>query len=97
MLSLCQIILVILTKSTALDKVNAAGDGEGAYAWRCSRECYGPKVRSRFIGLLLRIIGYRFSGELQAAIEAWEKEIRLYEKQTTHNMRNNDNITNNHT
>ena len=48
-------ILVLLTSGRALDKVQGAGEGEGAEAWRSMHEQWEPRSRSRFTALLLAL------------------------------------------
>ena len=74
-------MLALLTKNRALDKVQAAGEGLGA--WRCLQEQWEPKSRSRFTSILLGILNGRFKGDAQNDIESWERDIRSFEKQTS--------------
>ena len=75
-------MLALLTKNRALDKVQAAGEGEGLAAWRGLQEQWEPKSRSRFTSMLLGILNGRFKGDAQNDIESWERDIRSFEKQT---------------
>ena len=76
-------MLAVLTKNRALDKVQAAGEGEGLGAWRGLQEQWEPKFRSRFTSMLLGILNGRFKGDAQIDIESWERDIRSFEKQTS--------------
>ena len=49
-------MLALLTKNRALDKVQAAGEGECLGAWRGLQEQWEPKSRSRFTSMLLGIL-----------------------------------------
>ena len=75
-------MLALLTKNMALDKVQAAGAGEGLAAWRGLQEQWEPKSRSRFTSMLLGILSGRFKGDAHNDIESWERDIRSFEKQT---------------
>ena len=76
-------LLALLTKNQALDKVQAAGEGEGLGAWRGLQEQEELKSRSRFTSMLLGILNGRFKGDAQKDIESWERDIRSFEKQTS--------------
>ena len=76
-------MLALLTKNRALDKVQAAGEGEGLGAWRGLQGQWEPKSRSRFTSTLLGILNGRFKGDAQNDIESWERDIRSFEKQTS--------------
>ena len=75
-------MLALLTKNRALDKVQAAGEGEGLGAWRGLQEQWELKSRSRFTSMLLGILNGRFKGDAQNDIESGERDIRSFEKQT---------------
>ena len=52
---------------------NVQGSGEGgAAALRAVHEQWEPRSRSRFAGMLLSILSYRFAGDAQTAIESFE-------------------------
>ena len=53
-------VLVLLTKGRALDKVQAAGEGEGLHAWRLLHLQFEPHVKSRFVGMLMAILAAKF-------------------------------------
>ena len=72
-----------LSVFNSLDKVQAAGEGEGLGAWRGLKEQWEPKSRSRFASMLLGILNGRFKGDAQNDIESWERDIRSFEKQTS--------------
>merc|ERR1712194_964585 len=79
-------VLVLLTTERALDKVQAAGEGEGALAWRHMHWQWEPRSRSRFTSMLLAILGFRFAGDGQASIEAFQENMREFESQSGHQM-----------
>ena len=76
-------MLALLTKNQALDKVQAAGEGDCLEAWRGLQEQREPKSMSRFTSMLLGILNGRFKGDAQTDIESWERDIRSFEKQTS--------------
>ena len=80
----CQLyyLLCMICKDKALDKVSNSGVGEGFEAWRSFTLEYQPKLASRWVGLLLNILSFRFTGELTTAVEAFEKQIRAFEQQS---------------
>ena len=77
-------VLVLLTHDRALDKVMAAGEGEGLLAWRQMHTQWEPKSRSRFTSMLVSILSSRFAGDAQASLEAFQKNIREFEAQSGH-------------
>ena len=79
-------VLVLLTKFRALDKVQVSGEGEGAMAWRELQDQWEPKSRSRYTSMLLGILNASFKGDAQSDIESWERDLRLFEKQTAYQI-----------
>jgi hypothetical protein len=73
-------ILVMTCRGAALDQVVNAGPSEGATAWRSLCRRFEPKVHTRFAGVLLGILNFDFSGDVLARIEAFERELALYER-----------------
>ena len=69
-----------------LTKCKGAGEGEGAAAWRAMHEQWEPRSRSRFTGMVLCILSYRFTGDAQAAIESFERCIRENESRGSHTV-----------
>ena len=76
--------LVFLVIGRALDKVQGSCEGEGAAARRVVHEQWEPRSRSRFTGLVLSILTFRFSADAQTAIESFERCVRDFEGQSTH-------------
>ena len=70
----------MLCRGPALDRVVNAGNLEGLEAWRQLTLRYEPRVRSRFAGQLLELLNYSFAGDVVARLEALERDIRAYEK-----------------
>ena len=79
-------VLVLLVTGRALDKVQGAGEREGAAAWRAVHEQKETLSWSRFTGMLLSILSYRFTGDAQAAIGSFERCIREYEGQSSYTV-----------
>ena len=67
-------MLALLTKNRALDKVQAAGEGEGLGAWRGLQELWEPKSRSRFTSMLLGNLNGRSRRDAQNDIGSFEKQ-----------------------
>ena len=65
---------------TALDRVVNAGPSEGLRAWQLLVERFDPRLRSRAAGQLLGLLQYDFSGDALAKIEAFERQLSLYEQ-----------------
>ena len=77
-------MLALLTNNRALDKVQAAGEGEGLGAWRGLQDQWEPKSRSRFTSMLFGILSGRFKGDAQNDIESSERDIRFCESWHPH-------------
>ncbi|CAE7244466.1 unnamed protein product [Symbiodinium sp. CCMP2592] len=78
-------LLVMLCRDRALDKLHnagASGRPRGLEALRQLYMEYNPKLSSRYVGLLLEILRYRFEGDLVSCVEAFESKVREYEKQS---------------
>ncbi|CAE7207180.1 RE2 [Symbiodinium natans] len=75
-------VLVMLCRGRALDKLHNCGDNEGVEAYRQLYLEYNPKLNSRYVGLLLEILRYKFEGDLVSCIESFERKVREYEKQS---------------
>ena len=79
-------ILVLLTSGRALDKVQGAGEGEGAEAWRSMHKQWEPISRSRFTALLLALLSKKFQADAQQDIEAFDRDTRTFESQSEHEI-----------
>ena len=75
-------ILVMLCRDRALDKLRNSGENEGLEAYRQLYLEYNPRLKTRYVGLLLEILRYKFEGDLVTCIEAFERKVREYEKQS---------------
>ena len=73
-------LLLNSTSGPALDRVVNAGSAEGLRAWQLLVEKYDPHNRSRTAGPLLSLLQYDFSGDMLAKLEAYERDLALYEK-----------------
>ena len=80
-------VLVMLCRGRALDKLHNCGDNEGVEAYRQLYLEYNPKLNSRYVGLLLEILRYKFEGDLVSCIESFERKVREYEKQQGEGVR----------
>ena len=65
---------------SALDRVVNAGSAEGLRAWQLLVERYDPHNRSRTAGQLLSLLQFDFSGDMLAKLEAYERDLALYEQ-----------------
>ena len=57
-------ILVMTTAGAALDKYHNAGVNEELEAWRQFVMEWDPKLRTRYVGLLMNVLGYRFRDDI---------------------------------
>ncbi|CAK0856587.1 unnamed protein product, partial [Prorocentrum cordatum] len=72
----------------ALDAALNSGALEGLEARRqLNRRCQ-PQARTRHAGLLMQLLSWDFSGELLTRMEAFEREISIYEGQTGEQLSN---------
>ena len=71
-------VLVMLVKGRPLENVQNAGQGEGAEAFRKLEELYHPRIASRFLCSLSQILSTRFTNDVEAELEQFEKIIRRY-------------------
>lgn len=76
-------ILVMVTAGVALDLVVNSGEQQGLEAWRRLVNRFEPRVRSRYAGLLLEILSSTFSGDIVSRIEAFERQIAEYQKNSS--------------
>ena len=68
------------TSGPALDRVVNAGSAEGLRAWQLLVERYDPHIRSRTARRLLNLLHVDFSGDMLAKLEAYERDLALYEQ-----------------
>ncbi|CAK0890329.1 unnamed protein product, partial [Prorocentrum cordatum] len=71
--------LIQTCRSQALDVVLSAGTLEGFEAWRQLHLRFEPQAASRYAGQLMALLAWDFSGEMMMRLEAFEREINLYE------------------
>ena len=76
-------ILVMTTAGAALDKCHNAGVNEGFEAWRQFGMEWEPKLRTRYVGLLMNVLGYRFRDDIPTKLAAFERTVHDYENQST--------------
>ena len=73
-------LLLHSTSRPALDRVVHAGSAEGLRAWQLLVEWYDPDIRSRTAGQLLSLLQFDFSGDMLAKLEAFERDLALYDQ-----------------
>ena len=73
-------LLLHSTSGPALDRVVNAGSAEGLRAWQLLVERDDPHIRSRTAGQLLSLLQFDFSGDMLAKLEAYERDLALYEQ-----------------
>ena len=76
-------ILVMTTAGAALDKCHNAGVNEGFEAWRQFVMEWEPKLRTRYVGLLMKVLWYRFRDDIPTKVAAFERTVHDYENQST--------------
>ena len=65
-------ILVMTTAGAALDKCHNAGVNEGFEAWRQFVMEWEPKLRTRYVGLLVNVLEYRFRDDIPTKLAAFQ-------------------------
>ena len=76
-------ILVMTTAGAALDKCHNAGVNEGFEAWRLFVMEWEPELRTRYVGLLMNVLGYRFRDDIPTKLAAFERTVHDCENQST--------------
>eukprot|EP00971_Amphidinium_carterae_P081583 1613766-Amphidinium_carterae.1 len=56
-----------------------AGEQEGLTAWQRLVEQYEPQQRTRFAGQPQSILAWKFAGDIEGSMGAFEREILRYE------------------
>eukprot|EP00971_Amphidinium_carterae_P246495 4895869-Amphidinium_carterae.1 len=72
-------ILFVLCRQQPLSLVINAGEQEGLTAWQRLVEQYEPQQRTRFAGQLQALLSWKFAGDIEGSMEAFEREILRYE------------------
>ena len=72
--------LIQTCRGQAMDVVVNAGAQEGLEAWRQLHARYEPLATTRFAGQLMGLLGWDFSGDMLARVEAFEREVSIYEQ-----------------
>ena len=67
--------LVMTTSGAALDKCHNAGVNEAFEAWRQFVMGWEPKLRTRYVGLLMNVLGYRFRDDIPTKLAAFERTV----------------------
>ena len=60
-----------------------AGVNEGFEAWRQLVMEWDPKLRTRYVGLLMNVLVYRFRDDIPTKLAAFESTVHDYENQST--------------
>ena len=68
-------ILVMTTAGAASDKCHNAGVNEGFEAWRQVVTEREPKLRTRYVGLLMNVLEYRFRDDIPPKLAASERTV----------------------
>ena len=71
------------TAGAALDKCHNVGVNEGFEAWRQIVMEWEPKLRTRYVGLLMNVLEYRFRDDIPTKLAAFERTVHDYENQST--------------
>eukprot|EP00971_Amphidinium_carterae_P012579 247496-Amphidinium_carterae.1 len=72
-------ILLLLCRQQPLTMIVNAGEQEGLTAWQRLVEQYEPQQRTRFAGQLQALLSWKFVGDIEGRIEAFERRILRYE------------------
>ena len=76
-------ILVMTTSGAALDKCHNAAVNEGFEAWRQFVMEWELKLRTRYVGLQMNVLEYRFGDDITTKLAAFERTVHDYENQST--------------
>ena len=79
--SLCE-MLVLLTREEPLNIVVNICNGGRLVAWRPLAQLYDSAAATGLSGLLLGLMNWSFSGDIQARIEMFQRELMRYENNT---------------
>ena len=76
-------ILVMTTAGAALDKCHNVGVNEWFEAWRRIAKEWESKLRTRYVRLLVNVLGYRFRDDIPIKLTAFERTVHVHENQST--------------
>ena len=76
-------ILVMTTAGAALDKCHNGGMNEGFEARRQFVMEWELKLRTRYVGLIMNVLRYRFRDDIPTELAAFERTVHDYENQST--------------
>eukprot|EP00971_Amphidinium_carterae_P218839 4343748-Amphidinium_carterae.1 len=68
-------ILLLLCRQQPLALIINAGEQEGLTAWQRPVEQYEPQQRTRFLGQLQALLLWKFAGDIEGRMEAFEREV----------------------
>eukprot|EP00971_Amphidinium_carterae_P297177 5903734-Amphidinium_carterae.1 len=72
-------ILRLLCRQQPLTLIVNSGEQKGLTAWQRLVEHYEPQQRTRVAGQLQPILAWKFAGDIEGRMEAFEREILRYE------------------
>eukprot|EP00971_Amphidinium_carterae_P293435 5825951-Amphidinium_carterae.1 len=72
-------ILLLLCRQQPLTLIVNAGEQERLTAWQRLVEQHEPQQRTRFAGQSQALLSWKFAGNIEGRIEAFEREIPRYE------------------
>eukprot|EP00971_Amphidinium_carterae_P180637 3582678-Amphidinium_carterae.1 len=78
----CSILLyyiLLLCRQQPHTLIVNAGEQEGLTAWQRLVEQYEPQQKTKFAGQLQALLSWKFAGDIEGRIEAFEREILRYE------------------
>ena len=75
-------ILVLTTVGAALDKCHNAGVNDAFEVWKQFVMEWDPKLRTKYVGLLMNVLGYRFRDDIPNKQAAFERTVHDYENQS---------------
>jgi len=69
-------ILVVLSRDKAQDKIRKITAGEGFEVWRNISLDYDPKVRTRRVALLIKVLTTKFGGDIGQSLDQFEGMVK---------------------
>eukprot|EP00971_Amphidinium_carterae_P079698 1577180-Amphidinium_carterae.1 len=72
-------MLIMVCREAPLTRVINAGEGQGLLAWRALCRHYEPASAAREASLLLEILSFPLTGDIQLRLEEFERMIARYE------------------
>eukprot|EP00971_Amphidinium_carterae_P333261 6467907-Amphidinium_carterae.1 len=82
-------MLALSTTGRALEKVRSCRYAEGLECWRVLHQAYEPRQPQRFSAMLSSLLKVELKDPLDISIEQWERDISVYEQQSTERLADN--------